>query len=109
LRQQVVIRKRRTLGGELLIGAILLAGNGDRLFQLAFDGITASKQLGNVLVGDLDLEICVRHWLWSGQLVLDRQYAKQNQVADDPDRSREPARSRLGRLSFRKSFRTPRS
>ena len=93
-REQVVSRKSRTLGGELLIGAILLAGNGDRLFQLAFDGITASKQLGNVLVGDLGLEVGVRHRLWSGQSILDRQHAKQDQVADDPDRHREPARSR---------------
>ena len=57
LSQQIVTRERRTLGGELLIGAILLAGNGHRLLQLALDGITASKQLGNVLVGDLGLEV----------------------------------------------------
>ena len=82
--QQIVARERRPLGGELLIGAILLAGNGDGLLQLAFDGVAAGKHLADVLVGDLGLELGVRHRLRSGQSVLDRQHAKQHQVADQP-------------------------
>src|SRR5262249_60138054 len=63
LREEIIAGEYRPLGPELMVGAILLAGKRDRFLQLAFDGIAAGEQLGDVLVGDLALELRVRHGL----------------------------------------------
>ena len=90
-----------------MIGAILLAGNRHRFFQLAFDGINAGKHLGDVLVCDLVLEIRVRHRLRAREPVLNREHAKEQQVPDEPDRRGHPTWSAFRRLPFWKSLRPP--
>src|SRR5215207_11478050 len=85
----------------------MLARQWCRLFQLAFDGIAASKHLGDVLVGDLALELGIWHGLRSRQLVLDREHAKEEQVSSEPDRRRSPASSGFLRASGGQPLRPP--
>jgi hypothetical protein len=82
LGEEIVTREGRSLGDELLIRSILLAGKWRWLSELAFNGVPARKQLGHVLAADLILELGVRNELWSGQLILDRKNAEEHQIPD---------------------------
>jgi hypothetical protein len=108
LGQQVVTRERRSFGRELLIGAILPAGNGHSLFQLTLDRISARKQLPDVVSRDLHFELGVRNRLRPREPVLERQHAEEQQVPDEPDRTGYPSRSRLRTLSLWQPLGAPR-
>jgi hypothetical protein len=109
LRQKIITCKRWSLGRELLVRATLLTRQRHRLAKLAFDRIPAGKQLGDVLVRDLGLELGVRDELWSRETILKGQRAEEHQVADHPDRHDRPAALWGGLLTFRKPFSPPRA
>jgi hypothetical protein len=56
LGQEVVSRKGRPLGRKLLIGSVLLFGDGSGLLQFALDGVATSEEGADVLVCDLILD-----------------------------------------------------
>jgi hypothetical protein len=109
LRQQVIAGKRRAFSRELLIGTVLLARNRYCLFELPFDRISLGKQLGDILVRDPRLELCVRNRFGSRESILNREEAEEQQISNDPDPSVNPAAPRIRRLPFRKSLGSPRS
>ena len=76
LRQQVIVRKRRPLRRELLVGAIGLVRERRRLLQGALDRVPLRKDLGDVLGCNLGLELCVRDGLWSAEPILECELPK---------------------------------
>src|SRR6185295_20000287 len=97
LRQQVIAGKRRAFSRELLIGTVLLARNRYCLFELPLDRISLGKQLGDILVRDLRLELCVRNRFGSRESILNSEEAEEQQISNDPDPSVNPAAPRIRR------------
>ena len=62
LGEQIVLRERRTFGGELLV-ALVLGAAGERrvLLERTFDRLAAREHLGDVAGVNLALELRVRH------------------------------------------------
>jgi len=109
LRQQVIVRKRWALGCELLVGAIRLTRQGRGFLQGALDRVPFRKDLGDVLSGNLALEFRVRHGLWPAEPILESEHAKQNAVAHDPRRRRNPPAALSARVSARHALGAPRA
>ena len=109
LRQQVIVRERRALRCELLVRAIRLTRQGRGFLQRALDRVPFRKDLSDVLGRNLALELRVRHGLWPAEPILEGEHAKENAVAHDPHRRRDPPAALSGRVSRREALGTPRA
>lgn len=109
LRQQVIIRKRRALRGELLVGAFRLTRQCSGFLESALDRVPFRKDLGDVLNGNLPLEFCIRHGLWPAEPILEGEHAKKEAGADEPHSCRDPPAALSRRVSRREALGAPRA